>query len=83
MNDADACCGFAGTFVLEYPELSGSILNRKLNNIEATGADIVVTNCIPCVLQLRGGLDKRNSNIKVMHSAELLASYHKSRHINT
>jgi len=83
MNDADACCGFAGTFVLEYPELSGSILNRKLNNIEATGADIVVTNCTPCVLQLRGGLDKRNSNIKVMHSAELLAKYSKSRRIIT
>jgi iron-sulfur cluster protein len=83
MNDADVCCGFAGTFVLEYPELSGSILKRKLDNIEATGANIVVTNCTPCVLQLRGGLDKRNSNIKVMHSAELLAKYRKSQYINT
>jgi Fe-S oxidoreductase len=83
MNDADVCCGFAGTFVLEYPELSGSILNRKLDNIEAAGVDIVVTNCTPCVLQLRGGLDKRKSNIKVMHSAELLAKYSKSRHTDT
>jgi Fe-S oxidoreductase len=83
MNDADVCCGFAGTFVLEYPELSGSILNRKLDNIKAAGVDIVVTNCTPCVLQLRGGLDKRKSNIKVMHSAELLAKYSKSRHTDT
>jgi len=75
MNDADACCGFAGQFVLHYPELAGAILKRKLDNIAATGVEVVVTDCIPCVLQLRGGLDKRNSNIKAMHCAELLAEY--------
>jgi Fe-S oxidoreductase len=74
MADSDACCGFGGHVVLSYPELSESILNRKLNNIEATGVDIVVTNCLPCILQLRGGLDKRCSCIKVIHTAELLAA---------
>lgn len=73
MADADACCGFGGKVVLDYPELCGSILKRKLDNIEATGVDTVVTNCLPCVLQLRGGLDKRHSKIKVVHSAQLLA----------
>jgi len=74
MADADTCCGFGGKIVLDYPELSNSVLRRKLDNIEATGVEVVVTNCTPCVLQLRGGLDKRKSNIKVMHSAELLAN---------
>ncbi|MCX6010065.1 MAG: hypothetical protein NTW48_08580 [Chloroflexi bacterium] len=37
--------------------------------MEATGVDIIVTNCLPCVLQLRGGLDKRQSHITMMHSA--------------
>jgi iron-sulfur cluster protein len=73
MADADSCCGFGGHVVLSYPELSKSILKRKLDNIEATGVETVITNCLPCVLQLRGGLDKRRSRIKVMHSAELLA----------
>lgn len=73
MADADACCGFGGHVVLSYPELSKSILKRKLDNIQSTGVETVITNCIPCVLQLRGGLDKRRSHIKVMHSAELLA----------
>lgn len=77
MNDADACCGFAGQFVLHYPELSASILNRKLDNIAATGVEVVVTGCTPCVLQLRGGLDKRNSNVRVMHIAEVMAGYGK------
>ncbi len=74
MADSDTCCGFGGHVVLSYPELSQSILKRKLDNIEATGVQIVVTNCLPCVLQIRGGLDKRRSQIKVMHTAELLAT---------
>ncbi|HEX9976665.1 MAG TPA: LUD domain-containing protein [Dehalococcoidales bacterium] len=78
MFDADVCCGFGGQVVLDYPELSKSILKRKLDEIEATGVDTVVTNCVACVLQLRGGLDKRQSKIKVVHSAELLAEPAKS-----
>lgn len=74
MADADVCCGFGGRVVLDYPQLSASVLKRKLDSIEASGAEIVVTSCLPCVLQLRGGLDKRHSQIKVLHIAELLAN---------
>ena len=77
MEDSDVCCGFGGKTVLEYPELSDSVLQRKLDKIIATGVDTVVTNCTACVLQLRGGLDKRKSLIKVMHSAELMAGENK------
>ncbi|MDD5398306.1 MAG: LUD domain-containing protein [Dehalococcoidia bacterium] len=76
MNDSDACCGFGGDTLLAHPELCGSILQRKLGNIEATGTDTVVTACTACVLQLRGGLHKKNSPIKVVHIAELLAGQH-------
>jgi iron-sulfur cluster protein len=78
MFDSDVCCGFGGQVVLDYPELSQSILKRKLDEIEATGVDIVVTNCVACVLQLRGGLDKRQSKIRVVHSARLVAEQAKS-----
>lgn len=74
MEDCDVCCGFGGMGVLRYPELSGSILQRKLDKIMATGVDTVVTNCAPCILQLRGGLDRHQGQIRVMHSAELLMS---------
>ena len=73
MNDSDACCGFGGDALLSHPELCGSVLQRKLANIEATGVDTVVTACTACVLQLRGGLHKKNSPIKVVHIADLLA----------
>ena len=75
MADADTCCGFGGENIINYPELSAAVLKRKLDNIEASGVEIVVTNCLPCVLQIKGGLDKRQSKIKVMHMAELLSIY--------
>jgi Fe-S oxidoreductase len=42
--------------------------------VEATGAEILVTDCPGCVLQLRGGMDKRaGRSIRVKHIAEALA----------
>jgi len=73
MPDSDVCCGFGGEMLLNYPELSSAVLGHKLDSIEASGVETVITNCTPCILQLRGGLDKRKSSIKVMHTAELLA----------
>lgn len=74
MTDADVCCGFGGTYSLKFPELSQALLNKKLNNIEATAAEVVVTDCPGCVLQIRGGLDKRGHPIQVKHTAEILAA---------
>jgi len=38
MADSDVCCGFAGSYSIKQPEISESILKRKLDNIERTGA---------------------------------------------
>ncbi|MCB2227499.1 MAG: LUD domain-containing protein [Desulfarculaceae bacterium] len=72
-EDEEVCCGFGGSFSLEFPELSAAVLKRKLDQVEATGADILVTDCPGCVLQLEGGLDQRGSGIKVKHLASALA----------
>ena len=72
-KDEDVCCGMAGSFSVDFPELSAALLERKLNNVEATGAELLVTDCPGCVLQLKGGMDKRGSRIKVKHIAEAVA----------
>jgi iron-sulfur cluster protein len=73
-KDEDVCCGFGGSFSIDFPEISAEILKRKLDNIEATGAEILVTDCPGCVLQLRGGMDKRATRkIHVKHIAEVVA----------
>jgi len=43
-----------------------------MKNIEETGADYVVVDCPGCLMQIGGGLDKKNPKIKVIHTAELL-----------
>ncbi len=71
--DEDVCCGFGGSFSVEFPEISSKLLNRKLDNAQDTQAHILVTDCPGCVLQIKGGMDKRKNPLKVMHMAELLA----------
>ena len=73
MDNADACCGFAGSYSFDYPAISARILEEKLRSVEATGAPLVATDCPGCILQLRGGLHKRGSKVRVCHTAELLA----------
>ncbi|MCX5881848.1 MAG: LUD domain-containing protein, partial [Deltaproteobacteria bacterium] len=72
-KDEDVCCGFGGSYSLEFPEISSEILRQKLDHVENTGAEVLVTDCPGCVLQLRGGMDKRNSRIQVRHIAEVVA----------
>jgi len=71
-KDEDVCCGFGGSYSVDFPEISSQILKRKLDTVDASGADILVTECPGCVMQLKGGLDKRQSPVEVLHLVELL-----------
>ena len=72
MAESDRCCGFAGSYSIKFPELSGPMLDRKIANITATDAEVVAVDCPGCLMQIAGGLDKQNPGIKVMHTAEIL-----------
>ncbi len=77
-DEEDVCCGFGGSYSLEFPEVSRELLKNKLRDIEKTGASIVVTDCPGCILQLRGGFDKAGSSVEVLHTVELLRRVLKS-----
>jgi L-lactate dehydrogenase complex protein LldE len=68
----DECCGFGGSFSVRLPEVSTAILDKKLANVEATGADAVVACDAGCLMQMRGGLSRRGSRIRALHLAEVL-----------
>ena len=72
-RDEDTCCGMGGSYSMDFPELSAEVLKKKLDAVEETGADLLVTDCPGCVLQLKGGMDKRGSKVKVKHIAEVVA----------
>jgi L-lactate dehydrogenase complex protein LldF len=73
MFESDICCGMGGSYSLKLPEISAPILERKLVNIEKTGAAMVAMDCPGCAMQIRGGLDQRGMRVEVRHTAELLA----------
>jgi iron-sulfur cluster protein len=75
MEEADRCCGFAGAYSLKLPEISSELVQRKIKNIEKSGAEIVVVDCPGCLLWLRRGLEKAKSKIQVLHSAVFLVQY--------
>ena len=72
MPDADRCCGMAGAFSVNYYELSKEIGDKKAESIKASGADIVVTSCPGCEIQLIDSLVRNEIPVKVMHIMELL-----------
>ncbi len=71
MPDADRCCGMAGTFSIYFYDLSKKIADKKTDCIASTGADIVVTDCPGCQIQLIDGLKRRGMPQTVMHIMEL------------
>jgi len=73
MPNADACCGFGGTFSVKYPEISVAILDKKIEAIEKTGADVVVSCDASCLMQIGGRLSRLGSKARPMHIAEVLA----------
>ncbi len=73
LESADACCGSAGTYNITKPEMSDLILQRKLDTVRASGADILVTSNPGCLLQLKKGLADSLPDVKLMHLTEVLA----------
>jgi len=72
LRESDYCCGSAGIYNLLYPELARQFLDRKIERIKETGAEVVVSGNPGCSLQIEKGLKERGLNVRVVHPVELL-----------
>lgn len=72
LEGADECCGFGGLFSIELPEVSSAILDTKISNIVASGADTVVGGDVSCLMHIGGGLHRQGLAIDAKHVVELL-----------
>jgi Fe-S oxidoreductase len=69
------CCGGGGGFEAVFPELSQILAANRVQELLDTGADIIVTHCPGCIMQLKDGLkDLKVKNVKVMDLAEVIAA---------
>lgn len=73
MQDAEVCCGFGGTFCVKYPAISERIVDDKLTQVVASGADTLLGGDLGCLLNMAGRLQRTGSPVKVFHTAEVLA----------
>src|SRR5579885_3450718 len=72
MAEADFCCGSAGIYNLTRPALAAQLRRRKVDNVLATQAAVVVSANPGCMLQLQAGLAEAGSPVQVKHLVELL-----------
>lgn len=68
------CCGFGGVFSVEHPEISTAMLSRKITNLDASGADVVVSCDAGCITNINGGLHRLRKPLKAVHLADLLGN---------
>lgn len=70
----DECCGFGGSFSVRYPGISGAMVTDKAAFIERTGVECVIATDAGCLMNIGGCLRRRQSAIRTVHLAEVLAS---------
>lgn len=73
LAESDWCCGSAGIYNVTHHETSMQILDRKLEHVERSGADVLLTANPGCLLQLAWGVKQRGLDMKVMHVTEMLS----------
>lgn len=72
LPEADWCCGGAGAYALSHFDLAMRVLDRKMANLKKTGADVLVTTCPACIIQLSYGVRRHGLNVAVKHLTEVL-----------
>ena len=72
LEESELCCGAAGTYNLTQPEMSERLGRRKMDRIEATGAEMVATGNVGCILQIARKVKERGRPMEVVHPVDLL-----------
>jgi glycolate oxidase iron-sulfur subunit len=77
LKEADWCCGSAGSQLITHYKTSLKVLHRKIDNIKATGAQVIASGCPGCQMQLQVGTQRHSLHMEVTHPIALLdRAYH-------
>src|SRR5574337_1750 len=72
LPEADWCCGAAGSYTFVHHQEAVGVLDRKMDNVEKTGASILTTECPACMMHLAYGVKRRGLPVQVRHLSQLL-----------
>ena len=70
--DGEICCGSAGLYNLEQPDIAASLGAAKARAVASTGAAAVVMGNVGCMVQIAAHLERAGSPLPVMHTMQLL-----------
>jgi glycolate oxidase iron-sulfur subunit len=73
LPESNWCCGSAGIYNLIQPDMADQLLDRKMQHIRSTGAEIVATGNPGCLLQIINGATREGLRLRVVHPVTLLA----------
>ena len=69
---AEDCCVFGGTFAVKMSDMSGAMVEEKVDHVVDTEAMYLVGTDMGCLMNIAGHMNKRGKNVETMHLAELL-----------
>ena len=69
----DVCCGFGGTFCVKYSSISNAIVTEKAEAVERTGADLLLSGDLGCLMNMAGKLHRRGAKTRCFHTIEVVA----------
>jgi glycolate oxidase iron-sulfur subunit len=75
LPEADWCCGGAGSYALSHYDLAMQVLDRKMENLKKTAADVLVTTCPACIIQLSYGVRRHGLKVAVKHLTEVHSKF--------
>ncbi len=73
-EENDICCGSAGSYNIEHPDMGDALLDRKMKLIRKSEPNIIATANAGCLMQLTKGVRESRSHAKVLHVIEIIAS---------
>ena len=71
-EDWELCCGSAGTYNIEEPEIAARLGERKARSVIATGASVLASGNIGCLTQVGLCLERLGTAIEVLHTIQLI-----------
>lgn len=72
LDRADECCGFGGTFCVTEEAVSVKMGVDRIRDHISHGVEVITGSDMSCLMHLEGILRRNNSNIRVLHIAEIL-----------
>ncbi len=72
LKESDWCCGSAGIYNITNQDMASQLLERKMDNVVATGATVIATGNPGCMMQIALGVRNRGLEMNVVHPVQLL-----------